>query len=233
MAFRHTLALLVGLASGLLLANPLPAAILTIDNFDVGSGAISASQGGSDSDTEGGLSPNVLGGVRDMAIPGGIGVVGPSSLKVFVSPSLGTLFFELGSQTSGSAVLTYDNLGAGLGGIDLTDSGSNGYFTMKIVDIDQGDLDITIRVEDTAATSEGVTTMDGGVGIIQIPFADFSGVDFTSIEKITLELAGPDATDLQIDTFYASAAVPEPASFAVWSLIGMSCLGFGWRRRST
>ncbi len=125
--------------------------------------------------------------------------------------------------------LTWDANGAGLGGVDLTDGLINGAFQFTITDIDQGNVDIKISVQDTISLPfVEFTATNLGVGLETVAFSNFGGVDFTSINSIMLEvIQNADASDLSLDIFDTTgdrppSGVPVPA--AVW-LFGTGLLG--------
>lgn len=164
--------------------------------------------------------------------PGGVAVSGLGNLTVTANPgSSGILSFSLDSLTSGSVILTYNANGSGLGGVDLMGS-NNSLFSLDILDIDQGSIDVTVGVTDTDAESDSVTLSGAGVGTVQFLFSAFSpNIDFDSIEAITLEITGVNGSDLVLDNFEVNCQCPEPASVVVWSLLGVVGLGIVRRRR--
>lgn len=193
-----------------------------IDNFNSGGGSAQAGAGGADTDTSATAAGDALGDFRALAIPATTAVSGIGNLTLAANPlASGLLSFSLDAQTSGSARLTWDANGAGLGGIDLTDAGASTTFTFDILSIDQGLIDLIITVEDTGGNVASRTFSNAGVGQQQTlfsAFTNFGGTDFTIAERVSLEISGRDGSDVTLDqifTFGQITPVPEPSSLAL------------------
>lgn len=213
---------------------------ILIDNFNVGTGSltnsnvtdgtVTAGPGSTDTDLETGFATtNVIGGARQMDIPGQIPVSGTGTLTMRANASdSGLLSFSLDAGTSGSAIVTWNANGAGLTA-DFTDAGLSDFFTFDVVSIDQGLVDLIVTVSDSS-NSDTFVFSNAGVGNVQFPFSAFSGVDFTMINQVSLEVQGQDASDLTLDQFFTSGdmSIPEPATM---SLLGLSGLFLLRRRR--
>lgn len=202
-----------------------------IDNFNSGGGSASAAAGGNDTDSSAALTTDTIGGFRTILVPGGTSVSGLGNLTVSANPmSSGLLSFSLDAMTSGSAVITWDANGAGLGGADLTDAGASTFFTFDILAIDQGDVDLLLSVEDTNGNIATQTFINAGVGTQQTAFTAFSNfppTDFSSVKSVSLEIRGINASDLVLDRLFTfgQIAVPEPSSLALcFSAFGVLAL---------
>ena len=209
---------------------------LLIDNFNDGSIILSVNAG-SNTDTQSSLT-GVLGGVRQLDIPGGLPVSGGLFLDFAVNPGglpNGELSYSTGSGTTGSAIATWNAGGAGFNagaGADFTDGGLSEYFTFNITEIDSSSVNLIISVVDVSANA-GSTTLTGvGIGVQQGAFtlAGFTGVDFSAITQVSLEVDGfgPGA-DLSIDQFETGGLVPEPSS-ALLGCTGLAALLLRRRR---
>ncbi len=137
------------------------------------------------------------------------------------------LNFSLGADTQGTAMIVWDGLGsAGLGGVDLTDSGSETGLGVGVF-FDDLPVDLIFTLTDTSANSASATLpLGGGIFAPQqefLPFNAFPGVDVASIDviKLTIDPLFP-ATDLQID--FLESTVPEPASLCLLALGGVALL---------
>jgi len=81
------------------------------------------------------------------------------------------------------------------------------------------------------------TTGSGGAGMLTLNFTPGLLLDTSESYTLTLE-AGPSAVSgnntgldaLTLNGLVADAVVPEPASIAIWSLIGLGLAGFGYYR---
>jgi hypothetical protein len=232
----------------LLIAQPeiASAGKVMIDSFNVGAAAITVStSGGSNSFTTSGLDQNqVIGGTRKGDIPGTLPVqIGEvnSSVLLAVAPNPGLMVFDLGPEATGSAILTYDAGGGGLGGgsgVSLNiPGGFNGYFGVEIASVDQGLIKFNIGLTDASSNTATAQWTGTGVGLAQLPFSQFTGVNFNAITKVTFEIVGETAAqDLTLDSFYTSAQVPEPSAMVLFALGAAGFFGatrLRKRRKST
>jgi hypothetical protein len=112
-------------------------------------------------------------------------------------------------------------------GVDLVEGLTDNVFSFDILSIDQGNIGLTLGVQDTFGGTDSYTFLNAGVGTESVAFSNFSGVDFTSVNSISLEVVGDIGSDLTLDqlaTSGSSASVPEPTALMLLSggLLGLS-----------
>jgi hypothetical protein len=161
----------------------------------------------------------------------------PSSLVV--SPQLpGSMSFNNGSGQNADGFITWDNAGAGLGGIDITNGGANPFLQTTILLSDQ-DLGFRMDITDTNGfTAFWTTSLGSGISFVNEALANFTNaasVDFTSVDSMMLTLSGPTAQDTTLalievtNTPLGTTIIPEPSALA---LLGFGALAM-LRRRHT
>lgn len=230
----------VSIAAAALLASALSAnaATIVIDRFDTEQYVEAVSRTGFASSSEI-YAPNdaEVGGYRYMTVTNNTGRSNGTSLHA----GEGYLDFSNGSRTSGTGTVVWDGMGStGIGGLDLTDSGTNDALILDVISADAS-LILTFTVRDTfgaiaSLTQSAAETLDEPLSLAFL-FSDFSGsVDFTSLDSISLTLSGTAAAlDATIDLFYAGstqpvAAVPVPAAGLLLAG-GIAALGVAKRRK--
>ena len=75
----------------------------------------------------------------------------------------------------------------------------------------------------------------GNVNPVQFDFVEFLGCETTQVTRVTRTDGGNWTYQARDKTSYSKGdfVVPEPASIAIWSLIGLGFVGLrAWRRRS-
>jgi len=213
---------LLGLAGGLLLVGQAHAAV--IDNFNTGAQSVDAP--GSDTNTS---ATGAIGGSRTIDITKS----GPLGASADVIPTPGIYSHSADALTSATSTITWDANSAGLGGVDLVEGLINNVFSLDILGIDQGFITLNLTVIDTLTNSDTSTLAGAGVGTQSIAFSSFSGVDFTVVDSISLEVLGGEASDLTLDLLSTTGeqpggSVPEPTTLA---LGGLGLAGIGYRRQ--
>lgn len=169
--------------------------------------------------------PDILGGERDLQIEM-ITPSDPDELRSQVTSDF--LGLEYGVGIRGVTRVLWDGPGGGfgapnytgLGGVDLTESGTQNAFLIDILFQDNQGAVLTITVYSDAGNSSIVSqTLPGGINNstnLQIAFNSFSvnsgsGADFTSVGIIMLEIMSVDpALDMRIDSFGTTGPPPTP-----------------------
>ncbi|GEM_PF-4971606 len=159
------------------------------------------------------------------------------------------------SQSSG--VTGYSQIDFALGGIDLT-SGANA-FSVTLASADLGGVFGVIADGVSVSLTTNTVLLSSGLtfpGVAEFLFSDFAGVDFTSVNTVSLFIdgTGTAALDMSIDSFGTTCSalnatggagkdgtigncstdtsnVPEPAPLALLSM-GLVAFGFGRRKFS-
>lgn len=160
--------------------------------------------------------PSAIGGKRTL--------LGSGEVTGFVSDGLLNVLNS--TQPGGTFQAVWDG-GGSLGGIDLTDGGTNAFFDVRVVLKAPDPLDVEtlgVRVEDSNGVAGTVSLgwQDLSLGSNLIPFSSLSnGVDLTSVDLIGLDFSiAVEGNNISIGS--VSAVVPVPA--AAW-LFGSGLLG--------
>jgi len=145
----------------------------------------------------------VIGGERDVLLNGISGLN-----TVVVGPPTGVLSFSEDTLSDGELRLLYDGgASTGLGGIDLTDGGTNDRFVLRYVSTDFNS-GLTIDIVDTIGSRSTATFGVPGSTVntsFFIPFSNFvpvvgAGADFSDIDSIELFLeSSSSGTNIVID----------------------------------
>ncbi|MGH0030371.1 MAG: hypothetical protein ACQGVC_11310 [Myxococcota bacterium] len=206
---------------------------VTIDDFGAGSLVFVSASSSNDSQ----VTDSMLGGERDETISN------TSASGGILAGASGGDYSYGALNATGSALLVWDGVdgspaldATGLGGVDLTESGSHTHFAIEILSNDfVADLVLTVytSVGDfsaiTVATPGGIPS--GPSQTLMVAYADFvptgSGADFTNVGAITLLVDGSldPQLDLTLGSFATSPiAVPEPVTAAqlVLGLVGLA-----------
>lgn len=175
----------------------------------------------------------VIGGERDVHVEvigsavtiSAAGIIGWEPVYEAGIFSLGT-----GGRAGTFAIADYDGLdGAGLGGIDLTDGGTNNRFRFWFNHVDGGDastMALTIDVmdqDDNVATAQAAVPESTAAFSFDVPFTDFSGPGMLdNVKSISLTFNEPAAPVPNVDMeLNLVEVVPEPATLVMLSALGV------------
>lgn len=186
--------------------------------------------------TDGSFS-SVAGGYRTMDLSG---TVYTNQSVSFLAGS-GNATLSTGSLSSGSASLLYDANGAGLG--DLLAGLTSIEINLQSLDAGTGGgISIAVSIMDNSGLITGMQTLlqeftdDLGATLLTFDFSTTT-VDLTDLKSVSVlidGLAGSTAYDLVLNDITAvipQPPVPEPASIALWCLVGLVGTGYGIRRQ--
>ncbi len=193
-----------------------------IDDFSDGVPLIQLGMGTNLQTTLGG---GILGGERDESLTVGIGgTIGT------LAANNGNLIVQQGAADQISGSIVYDNFS----GVDLTSSGFSSLFALDFVSSDASTpltdvLSISVTSGGTTANNFVTVPDSSSLGVATVDFASFTGIDFTSVDAISLnfDFATAPGRDFFINSF-STTAVPEPSSAV---LCGLAVGGFLTRRR--
>lgn len=203
-----------------------------IDSFSTGTQAVSATISGTDPDSDALTAAGVLGGERDLFVDA---LTGTSNVSISVDTGTGLLEFQAGAATTGTRTLSYDGADAdgatidaatGLGGIDLTNSGTETGFKLKLgteAIVSDNSL-LVIRVYSSAANvsiASALIPSTGGAatGDLTIPFSDFTiesgtGADFTSVNALQFDFSDALSDNGQVDFIATATPTIKTVNFA-------------------
>ena len=177
-----------------------------------------------------------IGGFRTMEITS---VTGPSSATLeVITGGLGLLALSNAFGTSSTARVIWDANGGGLGGVDLTESGNSDSIGLQLIDIDQGNVSLTVTIFETVGAGGSFASLllpsaVLGQNVFEFnTFTNFADVSFNLVNKITLDIAAGVASDLAVDFFETleNPIIPEPATVGLLG-IGLAGLGSVYLRR--
>ncbi len=210
-------------------------AVINIDTFDVGTlgpTGITANSGTpTDTSHETGLAlSDVIGGSRDATVTWQSGTL---SARMNINPPPAVLGMSSDTGVTGKFELQYDNDGAGLGGIDLTQGGTSPGFVVFFTSADAG-ANTTVTLTDTGGMTLTHTLPTVGPGFLFFQYTMFAGTgDVTDINVIHFVIQGQEDGDYQIELIQSRDVpgddgaddneVPEPVT-ATLSTLGLLAL---------
>ena len=180
--------------------------------------------------------PNVIGGIRSVSYTNHAPILGDYGNSFGIWNSY--LLFSCGSSAYGEFSLTYDNNGAGLGGVDLSSADNIiarmwtdhfGHLKSTLMSFSLTDM---YGNEFTKSYSWSSYTLFLAYTDFAFPLADFTGIDTSQIDKILFYYEGDEGNDSTFAYIIAdtNTKIPEPATLA---LFGFSLLGAGLFRKKS
>ncbi len=212
-------------AAALLMSSAVTAGTVVINNFSTTSQNVfaPATTGASETTTNTAVAPEAIGGQRTVTstrtAPTG-GNAGGKQIQAEIGS--GSASISAGLGTEGSVEFEWSNLN----GANLFDGTNSG------IDIDVTAADFATISYQLSINGFSVTQSPALFGsTLRYSFADFSGVDFTNVNDISLFVTGPAAFDTSFSSISATAgsstqtpAVPLPA--AGWLMLaGLGAFG--------
>ncbi len=217
-----------GFLAVVLIAQFAGASVVTVDDFDDGTIDLEATHVMHTDSIGNQATTSAIGGFRSV----GVALMSDYlSVRANSNPMPGVIAFSSGSQSIGFFDLTYAGEGGtGLGGIDITNGGTNRVMSVDFAAADMG-AGLELGIEDSNGNFGIFSTLVGGPGVASFALSDFTdaGVDLTSIEMIDIAIIGEEDGDYTIDSIYA--AVPEPGTIAIWSILGVGTVFYTRRRQ--
>lgn len=223
----------------LLLASTGYADPIIVDDFTEGPFVLShaGSVGTTITATQTGATSHIIGGTRvvDLTRDGGEGILEVCIPETSPGSGLGKGFldFNAGSvSTRGTLELTYDDNGAGLGGVDLTAGGTYLAIVATFVGSDfPSSLSVTLADTNSTSWTESQSVPIGDCAVL-LNLAAFSaqGVNTSLVDEIRITLVGAAKGDYRIDL--VDSVVPEPATVILLAAgLGAATLARRCRRR--
>lgn len=227
-----------GLAtSTLLIASTQVRAATFIDSFDQGTVNLEVFHVDGniqDTDSTHTDSSDILGGRRDVSLAfDALQNDGEATVRIDVNGNIsidgGTDDFRHNNEAevNSTATLTYNAGGVGLGngsGINLLDLGNQ--ISLE-VDVESVDLEANLEIflTDAGGNQSSVERNNLSPGTVDFDFADFSGIDLTSITEVSLVSTSVDSADLVLDSLRIENpnSTPEPATVVGLLLSLVSC----------
>ena len=119
-------------------------------------------------------------------------------------------------------------MSGGFANLDLTEGGRNSLFSLHVTS-----ADVETQFEVVATDSNGsrsITKTGSAPGYHKFFFNDFTGLDFTDIQSLQLNVTGDSAYDVGINRL-AVIAIPETATTTFFTAVISSMLSMRRRRR--
>lgn len=137
--------------------------------------------------------------------------------KADVIASYGLYAHSTDANTSATSTINWSSTTE----IDLVENTNNNVFSLDIFNIDQGKVDFILSITDKATHTDKYTLLGAGVGINDIYFTSFSGIDFHHITNISLQIEGGLESDIVLNSLSTErkyiSAVPTPAALVLFS----------------
>jgi hypothetical protein len=221
----------LGLAALLALASTAARADFTVDDFGTSPQSTSVTGGtGSTSSTT--AAAGVLGGSRTLNLNVTANPFAQAATAIVTGDDPGYFILNSGTGVNSSGSIVYDAFGAGLGGADLAQYGSQ--FEVDLVATDLN-LTLGIRLTDTLGATQTVSFSNLSVGLVAFGFGGFTGVDLTSLASVALVFDAPVSADFALNfigvTGGVPPVVPEPASAGLMGLGLVLTIAAARRRR--
>ncbi len=213
-------------AAGLAVAGSAEA--IVIDTFNSGPGLVRSI---GDLGPTNYASTDAIGGSRTLAILGfptdGDATSEGAQLQVAVPP--GAIGHSQDAfAPGGRSKVTWDANGAGLGGLDLTDGGKSDAIVMELVFVDDGNVEVTFTVMDSAGATSEMVVDSMAIGQNVLPYTGFTGgAALTDVHSVMMTFDVGQSGDVIIDLLETNL-VPEPTAAMLLSTVG---LGVIWRRK--
>lgn len=200
---------------------------LLIDDFNGGDQGVDDGAPGPDTAMYG----NAVGGDRTLLIDNIVGANAFNGASANVTG--GTFNHNNDGGVSSDSHIDWDAGGAGLGGIDITEAGTNDALGLAITTIDQGNVTLTFTVTDTSSAVSSLALSGLGAGTFSFLFSSFTGsANFALVDSIQLDVVAGSASDLTLDLVQTqlgtTPSVPLPGTIA---LMGLALGGLGAMRR--
>ncbi|MEO1130972.1 MAG: hypothetical protein AAFX05_14865 [Planctomycetota bacterium] len=164
----------------------------------------------------------ILGGERQLEAQY---VAGPGSVTSVVES--GRLGYGATAGTNGRSDVQWPASGNSLGGVDLTEGGTDTAFALDVFQIDSG-LTVSFTVEDTGANvSTGDLILPPNIVVpttFFLQYADLTGsADLTAIDRIQMLIIAPiNETDAVFESLRTD--VPTPSAASVLAIAGAGLL---------
>ena len=213
------------------------ASAIVVDTFSEGPQTVSVSAApGTDTDTVTGLTTTeTIGGARMLTLELLESDFGGTSSDV-VNTAMGLMSYNNDSGNLSTLEVLWDADGAGLGGVDITDGGTDIGLSLALLASDLGGV-IEFTIMDTAAEGGDSASLalvaPDSASILFFTYEDFVGVgdvNLEMIDSIKMVITPEKDGDYTIDLLESGNPIPEPVTASLGAL-GIAALGTTLRRR--